>query len=65
MEQLTPAQKAAQTRAERAEREQTESAALKNDRVRALEVCRAIRDDEAVRTSDRLEAIRLLRELTD
>lgn len=62
---MTPAEKAIATKAERKQREQEESAARKNDRVRALEVCRAIRDDEAVRTSDRLEAIRLLRELTD
>lgn len=64
MEQLTPAQKAAQTRAERTERKELEDAARKNDRIRAIEICRQIRDDESASNADRLSAISLLRTLT-
>ena len=63
MDQLTPAQKAAQTRAERAERKNAKNAAIKNDSIRAIEICREIRDNPAAAPSDRLEAIRLLHNL--
>lgn len=64
MEQLTPAQKAAQTRAERAERKNAKDAAIKNDRIRAIEICREIRDNPAAADRDKLDAIRLLCSLT-
>ena len=64
MEQLTPAQKAAQTRAERAERKQSKDDAIKNDRIRAIEICREIRDNPAAADRDKLDAIRLLCSLT-
>lgn len=64
MDQLTPAQKAAQTRAEREERKNATNAAIKNDRIRAIEICREIRDNPAAADHDRLDAIRLLGSLT-
>lgn len=61
---MTPAEKAIATKTERKQREQEESAARKNDRVRAVEVCRQIRDDESAANADRLKAIELLYSLT-
>ena len=61
---MTPAQKAAQTRAERAERKQSKDDAIRNDRERAIQICREIRDNPAAADHDRLDAIRLLCSLT-
>ena len=60
MIELTRAQKAAATtRARREQKEAAESAA-KNDKQRAIEVCRAIRDGAGSTDADRLKAIELL-----
>lgn len=56
--------KTAQTTKERKERYEANQAALKNDRVRELEVLREIRDSDRAMPRDRIEAIRLLREIT-
>ncbi|MBQ9662143.1 MAG: hypothetical protein IJV40_03190 [Oscillospiraceae bacterium] len=64
MEQLTPAEKAALTRRERTERKQDEIAAARNDKIRAVEICRQIRDNPAAADRDKLDAIRLLRSFT-
>lgn len=61
---MTPAQKAAQTTKERRERRNNETAQLMNDQEQALRICRIIRDDETAAHADRLEAIRILREIT-
>ena len=63
MEEMTRGQKAAQTAKERKDRERDEAAALRNDRERELQVLRLIRDSDKCFPRDRIEAIRLLREI--
>lgn len=57
---MTPAQKAAATRRERKQSEKDKDAAIRNDRERAIQICREIRDNPAAADHDRLDAIRLL-----
>ena len=57
---MTPAQKAAATRRERKQSEKDKDAAVRNDRERAIQICREIRDNPAAADHDRLDAIRLL-----
>ena len=60
MSELTARQKAAATVKAKRERQQAEAAAVKNDRQRAIEICRAIRDSAGSTYADRLKAIELL-----
>jgi len=60
MNKLTRAQKAAATTRARRERREAEEAAAKNDVVRAIAVCRTIRDAADSTDADRLKAIELL-----
>lgn len=62
--ELTPAQKAAATRKERIQSARDKDAAIRNDRERAIQICREIRDNPAAADHDRLDAIRLLCSLT-
>ena len=62
---MTPAEKAAQTVRERRKREAENNLALKNDTERAFTICRMIRDNPKAANKDRLDAIRLLREMTN
>ena len=64
-EKVTPAQKAAQTRHDKAEREKAEAAELRRDREQAVAICRKIRDDENATDADRLHAIELLKAYTE
>ena len=60
MNKLTRAQKAAATTRARRERREAEEAAARNDRKRAIEICREIRDNPDSTDADRLKAIELL-----
>ena len=60
MNELTRGQKAAATVKARREQQQAEAAAIRNDKQRAIEVCRAIRDSAGSTDADRLKAIELL-----
>lgn len=64
MDELTRGQKAAQTTKERKDRYEQRQAALRNDKERELQVLREIRDDPTASNSDKLEAVRLLRQIT-
>lgn len=58
------AAKAAQTVRERKERKAAEEQAQRNDRQRAIELCREIRDNPDSTDRDKLDAIKMLAELT-
>lgn len=58
------AAKAAQTVRERKERKAAEEQAQRNDRQRAIDVCRSIRDSADSTDRDKLDAIKMLAELT-
>jgi len=64
MNELTRGQKAAATVKSKRERQQAEAAAVKNDRQRAIEICRTIRDSAGSTDADRLKAIELLAQYT-
>lgn len=59
---MTPGEKASKTARERRERREQALRERVRDSEQAIAVCRAIRDDENAADSDRLEAIRLLKE---
>ena len=61
---MTSGERAAETRRQRTAVEKLRFKALQDDRVKAVALCRAIRDDEAAAYSERLQAVALLRELT-
>lgn len=62
---MTPSEKATMTRQERTKREKAERRALLNDVRRGREVLREIRDDDNAMPFDRIEAVRLLHELSE
>lgn len=64
MNKMTRGQKAAATVKARREQQQVEAAAIRNDKQRAIEVCRAIRDSAGSTDADRLKAIELLAQYT-
>lgn len=64
MSELTRAQKATATTRARRERREAEEAAARNDRKRAVEICREIRDNPSSTDADRLKAIELLAQYT-
>ena len=64
-ERKAAAAKAAATRKERHEAQKARFRAELNDRDRALEICRRIRDDETASDADRLEAIRMIAKITN
>lgn len=58
------AAKAAQTVKDKKDRERAERDAHRNDRQRAIDICRGIRDNPDSTDRDKLDAIQILRELT-
>ena len=58
------AAKAAQTVKDKKDRERAERDAHRNDRQRAIDICRGIRDNPDSPDRDKLDAIQILRELT-
>ncbi len=61
---MTSAERAAETRRQRAQAEKLRFNALQDDCAKALALCRRVRDDEAAAFSDRLRAVALLWALT-
>lgn len=64
MSELTRAQKAAATTRARRERREAEEAAARNDRKRAVEICREIRDNPDSSDADKLRALVVLAQYT-
>ena len=61
---MTHGQKAAATVRAKRETREAEAAAIRNDKQRALEICRQIRDSVTSTDADRLKAIELLSRYT-